>query len=735
MEFLSTGQKVKFKGVCRHSFWPTEGRTLNRSISLADVQLIQSMNMNAVRMSHYPPDEYFLDVCDSLGLYVLDELAGWQASYATTVGKKLVEETVTRDVNHPSIIFWDNGNEGGWNTALDTCFPFWDIQKRTVLHPWATFSAINTQHYPTYSGVQAALGGSTIYMPTEFLHGLYDGGAGSGLYDYWNLMYNSPLCAGGFIWALLDEAVVRTDQGNILDARVNLAPDGIVGPYREKKGSYATIKNVWSPVYIDMDTLPASFSGIIPIQNRYDFTALNKCSFTWKLGSSDFFTGDTGIASAQIGSCTAPAIAPHASGTLNLSLPSNWKTYDVLQLTAYNPDGKLICTWSWMLHSTQQICSRVVDTTSTTLVTCTQGSASILVTAGTMEYVFNKKGGRLTAVRKGGKDISFTADSLLLVGGAMADTVVVTLRSNVVSLVVTSADTASSIQWTIYGNGLCKLSYKYPLSGTYAFHGVTFNYPEANVRSAQWMGKGPYHVWRNRMKGGTDNVWQQAYNNGTPGTSWIYPEFKGYFADVKWMRLLTSEDTITIINDTPATFVRLFTPQMGTTPLNAIAAFPRGDISLLHEIAPMGNKFHSADNTGPQGTLVTENKTISGSSYLYFGKLNKVSAIAAKDTIFKVAQQVPVTTSTTPANAAIVLRHRGKGSTAIDFYVPTESNITLNLSDILGRKSITLYKQRTGTGWHTFEFSSANASIPRGIYIVQLVSNGRTLVTRTLGAY
>ncbi len=58
--------------------------------------------MNAVRMSHYPPDKHFLDACDSLGLFVLDELAGWgPPAYDTEIGKKLVKELVIRDVNHP----------------------------------------------------------------------------------------------------------------------------------------------------------------------------------------------------------------------------------------------------------------------------------------------------------------------------------------------------------------------------------------------------------------------------------------------------------------------------------------------------------------------------------------------------------------------------------------------------------------------------------------------------------
>lgn len=74
------GEKIKFKGVNRHSHWPTSGRATNRSISLMDAELIKEMNMNAVRMSHYPPDKHFLEICDSLGLYVIDELTGWQSN-------------------------------------------------------------------------------------------------------------------------------------------------------------------------------------------------------------------------------------------------------------------------------------------------------------------------------------------------------------------------------------------------------------------------------------------------------------------------------------------------------------------------------------------------------------------------------------------------------------------------------------------------------------------------------
>ncbi|MEI9955936.1 MAG: glycoside hydrolase family 2 TIM barrel-domain containing protein [Ferruginibacter sp.] len=130
------GIKVKLKGVNRHSFRPETGRALSKQISIEDVLLMKDMNMNAVRMSHYPPDGHFLDVCDSLGLFVLDELAGWHGHYDTKIGTKLVKEMIAHDVNHPSIIIWDNGNEGGHNLELDTLFKQFDIQKRPVIHPW-----------------------------------------------------------------------------------------------------------------------------------------------------------------------------------------------------------------------------------------------------------------------------------------------------------------------------------------------------------------------------------------------------------------------------------------------------------------------------------------------------------------------------------------------------------------------------------------------------------------------
>ena len=83
---------------------------------------------------------------------------------------------VTRDVNHPSVIWWSNGNEKGWNTELDGEFHKWDPQLRPVIHPQGNFSGFETMHYRSYGESQEYMRLPQIFMPTEFLHGLYDGG-------------------------------------------------------------------------------------------------------------------------------------------------------------------------------------------------------------------------------------------------------------------------------------------------------------------------------------------------------------------------------------------------------------------------------------------------------------------------------------------------------------------------------------------------------------------------------
>ena len=359
--FYVNGQRILFKGVNRGSFWPTSGRTTSRRVSELDVNLIKDMNMNAVRMSHYPPDEHFLQVCDSLGLFVIDELTGWQyPPYDTEVGRKLVKELVLRDVNHPSIVLWANGNEGGFNYELLPDYPKYDPQNRPVIHPWLTLNGMNTTHYIGYDyGLNTFFNGSDVFFPTEFLHGLYDGGHGAGLDDFWNLMRSRPTAAGGFLWDFCDQAVVRTDQRGELDTKGNSAADGILGPYREKEASFYTIKEIWAPIFFPQRLLPARFAGQLTIENRYHYTNLDQCTFRWQLKRfGSLAPADT---TALTGTAPAPALAPQTTGTLSLPLPADWQNYDVLYLTAHDRYGRQINTWSWPIARPEQFVSRLVQ--------------------------------------------------------------------------------------------------------------------------------------------------------------------------------------------------------------------------------------------------------------------------------------------------------------------------------------------------------------------------------------
>jgi hypothetical protein len=617
------GQKIRLKGICRHSFWPDSGRCLSKEISVADVRLIQEMNMNAVRMSHYPPDEHFLDACDELGLYVLDELSGWQKPpYDTEIGKKLVKEMVTRDVCHACILFWDNGNEGGWNRELDNQFALYDPQNRTVLHPWESINGVDTAHYRNYKITGDKLAGSTLFMPTEFLHGLYDGGLGAGLDDYWKLMYASPVGAGGFLWALLDEGVVRTDRDGRIDVAGNQAPDGIVGPYRQKEASFYTVKEIWSPVHIALDKLPDDFDGAIKVGNRYDFTNLRDCSFEVKLATfpspTEQAVGHTTIFQRT---CPGPDIKPHTDGVLPLDLPSTWRQADVLYVTARGPGGRDIWTWSWDIQATQRYVDKCVTRESSDQVRLQEAGNEIRVAAGELTLVLDGNNGSLKQVTRAGRQIDF-AGGPRLIGGEGRVKQVTTRRSDngrSVQVRIEYDGDMRQATWTIYPTGWISLDYEYELNGQLDIFGVGFDYPESKMRAMRFRGQGPYRVWKNRLKGGTFDVWSNKYKNDIPAVTWDFPEFKGYYRDWRWVVFSTEQGDITIVNGTPDPFLGVYRPNDGPFPVNTKLNVPQTGIALLHGIPAIGTKFDKPDVLGPESQKNKASGTYRGTVWFYFG--------------------------------------------------------------------------------------------------------------------
>ena len=614
------GRKIRLKGVNRHCFWPDSGRCLSWRVSVEDVRLIKQMNMNAVRMSHYPPDKIFLRACDEYGLYVLDELAGWQKpSYDTEVGKKLVRETVTRDASHPCILFWDNANEGGWNRELDDQFALYDPQKRTVLHPWENFNGIDTAHYQGYESVRKKLNGSTLFMPTEFLHGLYDGGHGAGLNDYWNLIQNSPLGAGGFLWALIDEGVVRTDKNGAIDTDGNHAPDGILGPYRQKEASFYTIKEIWSPIQIGLEDLPEDFSGAIQVENRYGFTNLQDCRFEWELAKFPKpCQNEDGLIVVDEGTVPAPDVEPGHRGEIELELPDDWRDAHVLYLTASDPNGQDVWTWSWGLQKDCASCHQYVDQESKrdAKIGVTEDDRSLLAKIDGLSLSFDKATGQLARVEKDGAHISFAAGPRLVTGDSRLTEFKHSRRGD--NIFVEAKYDGLSAKWKIYPSGWVRLDYQYELEGQFDLMGITFDYPEDKMQKMKWVGRGPYRVWKNRTKGGRLDVWSNDYKDHTPGVTWDFPEFRGYYRDWQWAVFDTAEGKITLLNGSEDVFLGVYTPKNGSAPARTELNLPATGISLLHGIPAIGTKFKKADEFGPESQKNRASGRYKGSVCFYF---------------------------------------------------------------------------------------------------------------------
>ena len=338
--FYVNGQKIQVRGVNRHSFRAETGRTLSDRLNVEDVRLIKSMNMNAVRLAHYPADKAFLDACDSLGLYVMDELLSWQKPLDTEVGTKLATEMVLYDRNHPCILWWSNGNEGGWNAALDSVLHQLDPQQRPVIHPWGVNEGIDAKHYRNYYEAQQWIKKPNIYMPTEFQHGLYDGGLGAGLREIWDVMLSGERTAGGFLWVLGDEGVLR---GDTIDCAGNLGPDGIVGPRHELGSSYYTIRQVWSPIQVADQGILGEGQRNLMITNHYDFTDFNDCRLRYEYVDYD----QKGTASVVRAATLAPAaIAPHDSKVI--TIPD--AEADALRVTVTGSRGEELFTWASRLR-------------------------------------------------------------------------------------------------------------------------------------------------------------------------------------------------------------------------------------------------------------------------------------------------------------------------------------------------------------------------------------------------
>lgn len=593
------GTRLVVKGTNRHCFNPETGRALSREMSLQDVRLIKQMNMNAVRC-HYPSDRHFLELCDSVGLLYLDELPGWQTAYDDTTAFRMVHEMIRRDVSHPCVFLWSNGNEGGWNRSIDTLFSQLDIQHRKVIHPWADFEGLDTHHYPAYQTGAARLHqGQNVFMPTEFLHGKYDKGQGAALSDMWEHWTRSPLFAGGFLWAYVDEAVRRRDLGDILDSDGGNGPDGCMNPYRQPEASFFTIREVWSPIYIDRLFVSPSFDGRVAVDNRYLFTSLSECRMSYRV------TDASGSELAQ-GPVTLPSLAPGEKGYASFLLPECFWKGEVLSLIAFGADGEEVCRWSAPIHRAEEQTIAGAATAIPEVKFDSLGRFEFGGLQGPMPV------GMLATCKRHERRVEADGtivNSFWYQGGI--DSIV--WRQTPAGLLHMDAVMLNDERGHGQSNFLTDES-RWTI-------GLTFSYPEQQVDSVRWLGRGPYRVWRNRLRGQQFGLWSLAYNNTITGQynsvePPLYPEFKGYRSDLRWAEIIAKKgDRLKVYSRTENLYLRLFTPEeaVDQTPgemgglqegrsrrqERSMVRFPEGDISFLLSIPPI-QSYKPLEQLGPQ---------------------------------------------------------------------------------------------------------------------------------------
>jgi beta-galactosidase len=321
---LVNGRAIRVCGVNRHDHDDRRGRAVTRELMEADVRLMKRFNVNAVRCSHYPNDPYWLDLCDSHGLYVIDE-ANIEAHayyddlcadprYAGAFLER-VRNMVERDKNHPSVILWSLGNESGYGPNHDAAADW--VRSRDPSRPlhyegaiakdWSGGRRATDVVCPMYADVDSieafARDGSDPrpLILCEFSHAM--GNSNGGLADYYAAFDRHDALQGGFVWEWIDHGIRRTDErgreywaygGDFGEPRhdANFCADGLVWPDRTPHPAMYELKYLAAP--LDVEALGG---GRYRIHNRNRFTDLSHLRGEWEGGelpTSGEFTIDAG---------------------------------------------------------------------------------------------------------------------------------------------------------------------------------------------------------------------------------------------------------------------------------------------------------------------------------------------------------------------------------------------------------------------------------------------------------
>jgi hypothetical protein len=345
------------------------------------------------------------------------------------------------------------------------------------------------------------------------------------------------------------------------------------------------------------------------LENRFDFTDLAECSFEWRLARFpaplEKRSGHVTLASGKL---KGPNVAPHGAGELQIDLPPGWQTCDVLYLAAKDPAGRELWTWSWGLKRAPAPARAPARAAAQSIRTREEGDA-FHVRAGTLGLRFDRRSGLLAEVRRRGRLLPFGNGPRLVAfrrdGRRYAD---VSGPSQLLffephmeggDLVVEAHYNGAlrRVRWRVSPGGAVRLDYEYAFDGAVDLLGVQFDAKEREMRAVRWLGQGPYRSWQNRTHGTRLDVWERRYNDTTPGESWDYPEFKGYFAGWRWAAFDTGGGTFTLFNRSDGSHLGVYKPKEGRDGVNE---FPETGLAILDVIPAIGSKFQTPEQLGPQ---------------------------------------------------------------------------------------------------------------------------------------
>ncbi len=348
-QFLVNGVPVYLKGVNLHDHDPVTGHVVNEELTIKDLTLMKEFNLNAIRCSHYPKNEFFYRLCDKYGFYVIDEAnIETHGLGATNQG---LDNDLERQKIHPayqpewkgmhldrtirmfethknytSIITWSLGNEAGNG---ENFFATYDWLKaaddtRPVQYEGAKNYANTDIYAPMYERIEqmeayALNNPERPYIQCEYAHAM--GNSVGNFQDYWDMFEAHDVLQGGFIWDWVDQGIAATTPdgqkyfayggdlgGQYLENDKNFCLNGLISPDRKPNPHLNEVKKVYQ--YIKFNAFD---EGELVVYNGYDFISLDGFDFAWKL-----LENGKEVASGEI---SVPAVQARSSQHVLLNLP------------------------------------------------------------------------------------------------------------------------------------------------------------------------------------------------------------------------------------------------------------------------------------------------------------------------------------------------------------------------------------------------------------------------------